>query len=484
MKRIVLKIVLIVLFIVLLSKSESKASINASNKTVNSGGTVSISVISDIPVVSYKVTMNSSGGLNFVSSSGGTGAGGYTITNASATGMTSLATYTFTAPNVAEDTNFYVSFNASAMEDANLTPVSPDSTTAKITVKAIATQQQTTPDSAVVDTKPATNPGNTSAQKPAPVKTKVEEKKSSEASLKELTVEEGKISPEFSGNVSEYKINVPNEIVALKITATPLDNKAKVTIEGNENFVVGENKVTIKVIAEDGTTKEYVINVIRKRTNLTMQHLKITYIDKDGNVQELELNPKFDGAILEYKLDDISYLINSLNIEAKANLEGATIEISGNDNLQEGENVITIKLTMKAEKAAEGEEQEEDEVIIYTISVNKEKEPTLWEKIKDKFKGIFGGIFTWYNNNIEKIVVYALAICIVSLVGLSVYIVIDYKKYKTLIAKLSKIEQINSSELAIETPTVETPIEEDVQIMEEGMEQEENIPSKKGGKHF
>ena len=349
---------------------------------------------------------------------------------------------------------------------------------------AIVEPKQTTPDPAVVDTKPITNPGNTSAQKPAPVKTNVEEKKSSEATLKELLVAEGEISPEFNGNVAVYKLNVPNEVTSLNITATPVDSKAKVTIEGNENFVVGENKVTIKVIAEDGTTKEYIINVARKRTNLLMQLLKITYIDKDGNVKEIEISPTFNPSILEYKLDDISYLVNSLYIEAKANLEGATIEISGNDNLQEGENVITIKLTMKAEKAGEGEEQEEDEVVIYTITLNKEKEPTLWEKIKDKFKGIFGGIFTWYNNNIEKIVVYALAICIVSLIGLSVYIVIDYKKYKTLIVKLNKIEKINSSELAIETPTIQTSTEEDVQIMEEDIEQEENIPSKKGGKHF
>lgn len=339
-------------------------------------------------------------------------------------------------------------------------------------------------DPAVVDTTPAKNPGNTSAQKPAPVKTTVEEKKSSEASLKELLVAEGEISPEFSSNVTEYKLNVPNEITTLNITATPTDNKAKVTIEGNENFVVGENKVIIKVIAEDGTTKEYFINVTRKRTNLAMQALKITYIDKDGNVQELELNPNFDPSILEYKLNDISYLINSLDIEAIANLEGAIVEITGNDNLQEGENKIIIKLTMKAEQAAEGEEQEEDEVIIYTITVNKEKEPTLWEKIKDKFKGIFGGIYTWYNNNQEKIVVYSLSCCVVALVGLSVYIVIDYNKYKTVVAKLKKLEGINSSELAVETPTVETLMEEKPEEDVQSVEEKENILSKKGGKHF
>ena len=350
-------------------------------------------------------------------------------------------------------------------EDKNVS----DSTSVTITEP-----KQTTPDPAVVDTKPAKNPGNTSAQKPAPVKTQEEEKKSSEASLGELVIAEGEITPEFSTDVYEYTLNVPNEITALNITATPLDNKATVTIEGNENFVVGENRVTIKVVAEDGTAKEYFITVIRKRTNLAMQSLRITYIDKDGNVQELELNPNFDPSVLEYKLNDISYLINSLNIEAIANLEDAIIEISGNENLQEGENVIVIKLTIKAEPAGEGEEQQEDEVIIYTITVNKEKEPTIWEKIKNKIKGIFGGVFTWYNNNQEPIVVCSLCACLIMLLGLLVNFAINHSKYQKLVEKLKKLEQAEYAE-----PAVEIPVEDEIQI-----DEEDNIEIKKGGKHF
>lgn len=305
---------------------------------------------------------------------------------------------------------------------------------------------QETPDPAVVDSQPAKSPGNTSAQKAEPVKTKSEEKKSSEASLKELIIEQEGLMPEFSADVTEYTINVPNEITALNITATPTDTKATVTIEGNENFVVGENKVIIKVVAEDGTTKEYVINVIRKRSNLALASLRITYIDKDGNTQEIILNPAFDGAILEYNLGDISYLIESLNIEAIANLEGAIVEISGNENLQEGENIITIKLTMKAEPAAEGEEQEEDEVVIYTIKLNKEKEPTFWEKLKDKIKGIFGGISTWFNNNTKQIVFVALTVCEFALIGLAAYIMVDNNKYRDLMNKVKKVSDLNNAE--------------------------------------
>ena len=72
----------------------------------------------------------------------------------------------------------------------------------------------------------------------------------------------------------------------------------------------------------------------------------------------------------------------------------------------------------------------------------------------------------------------------VALVGLSVYIVIDYNKYKTVVAKLKKLEGINSSELAVETPTVETLMEEKPEEDVQSVEEKENILSKKGGKHF
>lgn len=297
----------------------------------------------------------------------------------------------------------------------------------------------------VVDTKPAQKPSNTTT--PKPTTDKPEEKKSSDATLKELIIAEGQLTPEFNANVKEYTITVPNEITSLNITANPNDSKATVSIEGNSDFVVGENKITIKVIAEDGTTNEYYINVTKQRTSLSLATLKITYVDKDGNTKEIELNPSFNPTVLEYNFGEISYLINSLNIEAIANLEGAIIEISGNDNLQAGENKITIKLIMKAETAAEGEEQPEDEVVIYTITFTKEMAPTLWQRIKNWFNGIFGGVGVWYNQNQEKVVLGALAVCIVALIGLSIYIIADYRKYKDVIAKLKNMNEMDKNEI-------------------------------------
>ena len=61
--------------------------------------------------------------------------------------------------------------------------------------------------------------------------------------------------------------------------------------------------------------------------------LEISFNDMDGCV---------DGLGVKYK--KLSERLSSLEIEAKANKENATVEILGNENLQQGENTITILL--------------------------------------------------------------------------------------------------------------------------------------------
>lgn len=469
-RKVIYTLVLSILFLFLMtiSVNASSTSISVSpSQTVERG--TSVTVTARVTSGAWSLTLSGNGQSK--------GLVGQTNTTDNASASTSI---TFTANS---DTYFTLEGDETDYYTDNTVPVSKS---IKITVTE-PKASTSDPDPAVVDTKPATNPGRTTSQKAEPVKTKVEEKKSSEAALKELTIEQEGLMPEFSTDVTEYKITVPNEITALNITAMPLDSKATVSIEGNENFVVGENKVTIKAVAEDGTTKEYVITVTRKRTNLALASLKITYIDKDGNVQELELNPKFDGAILEYNLADISYLIKALDIEAIANLEDAIIEISGNEDLHDGENIITIKLTIKAEPAEEGEEQEEDEVIIYTIKVNKEKEPTFWEKVKDKLKGIFGGVSTWFDNNANQIVFVALTVCQLALIGLAAYIMMDNNKYKDVIKKVKKVEELNNLETVEDFGVQDSSSVSNEEDIEESNIQEiqnEEKEAKKSGKHF
>ena len=343
------------------------------------------------------------------------------------------------------------------------------------------------------------NTNNTTKQ----TKTK-EEKKSTDSTLSSLSIAEGAITPEFNKDVKEYAITVPNEVTKLNITATPTDSKATVSVTEYEELKEGENIITISVTAEDGTTKtDYVIKATRQRKELALEKLIIKYTNQNGEVVEVPLTPEFISNIYEYSIETLEYWVKSLDIEALANIEGATIEISGADSLKEGENVITItvknKITMEPqEEGAEPTEQQE-ETKTYTIKFNKNAEPTIIGKISNWFKGIFGGVSTWYANNQEKAVFGALMFCIVALIGLSIYIIVDYKKYQDLLGKIGKLNNLNNNEIKatseVENITANEELnniediykdrKKEIETNSEKVEEDQNKEDRpKGGRHF
>ena len=149
------------------------------------------------------------------------------------------------------------------------------------------------------------------------------------------------------------------------------------------------------------------------------------------------------------------------------------------------------------EEGAEPTEQQETKT--YTIKFNKNAEPTIIGKISNWFKGIFGGVSTWYANNQEKAVFGALMFCIVALIGLSIYIIVDYKKYQDLLGKIGKLNNLNNNEIKatseVENITVnEEPnnIEDiykdrkkEIEINSKKIEEDQNKEDRpKGGRHF
>ena len=111
-----IKIFLMFLFIVATYNVVSKAAISATSKTVNSGENVSILVTSNVQLSAYTVKVTGYNGLTFVTSSGGSGAGTTSISDAKATGgMTSLATFQFRVPTVESDQTYQVTFSATGM---------------------------------------------------------------------------------------------------------------------------------------------------------------------------------------------------------------------------------------------------------------------------------------------------------------------------------------------------------------------------------
>lgn len=333
----------------------------------------------------------------------------------------------------------------------------------------------------------SSNSGGGSTSKPNNSTTTTPEEKSKDSTLSALTVKEGTIAPEFNKDVKEYTLTVPYEVSEVNVTATPTDSKATVAVEGNKKLKEGENTVTVKVTAEDGSASSYIIKVTRARVPIALKSLIVKYENQEGELIELPLNPEFGFDKVEYTLEDLEYWVEKLSIEAIPNIEGATIDIQGADNLQVGENTITITVKIPAEvtgELEEGEEIQQEEVITYTIKVNKNEEPTLLAKISNWFKGIMGTISTWYNDNQEKVTLGALGVCIVALLGLSIYIVVDYNKYKDVIAKVKKTKEINEANTANVSENIIEEIHQNSNYTEEKTIDDNKKSKLKGGKHF
>lgn len=186
-----------------------------------------------------------------------------------------------------------------------------------------------------------------------------EEKKSDNANLKSLVVENFDIIPNFSSDVTEYTLDVTSEVTELSIKAEPEDSKATVTIKGEKELKEGENTVIISVDAEDGTTKLYEIKVTKKEeTVFGLTSLKI----KDANI---EFKPDVYNYSINVKSD-----VDILEIQAVASEEGATVEITGNEELKEGENIITIIVSSK-----DGEKKATYQIKATKEAVEEEKTP-------------------------------------------------------------------------------------------------------------
>ncbi|WP_078004317.1 autotransporter domain-containing protein [Izhakiella australiensis] len=97
---------------------------------------------------------------------------------------------------------------------------------------------------------------------------------STDASLSNLTVSAGPLSPSFSAGRTSYSLNVANNISSLQVTPVATDSGASITVNGTPvisgspspsvPLAEGSNTLSVVVMAADGaTTTSYSINAIR-----------------------------------------------------------------------------------------------------------------------------------------------------------------------------------------------------------------------------
>lgn len=529
------KISLFVFFIILFGYYiKSNAAILAQSKQVNSGEQFSVNVTSDTSLSAYSVKAQSYDGLEFVGSSGGTGSGTTTISNALAQGgTTNLATFTFKAPSVEKDTQYTIKFSATGMGDENLAPVANSDKTITITVKAPETNNSNSnngnsgnngnsssepaaksteailknlgirpndftgfrqnkkeysvevPNSTsevevyaealkgeiisgtgkvslkegettTVNVVVKAEAGNTEAYTLKIKRRTAEEEaqSASDATLKNLGINPKEY--DFSGfkkDQTEYSVEVPNEIKTVEIYAEATDLKAQITGTGDIELNEGANEAKVEVIAQDGTKKTYTITITRKASETaatTDSKFGLSSLSISGQT----VSPNFKNTIYSYTVG-IKEDISSLEINAVATDKEAKIEIIGNENLQQGENMITI--VVKNEKT--------NQTVTYKITVNKNVVS------ETKVERNFFNPSTWGKEMIIK------SIIVVVLILLIIIAVV----LKVKISKEAKLENGNDNHDDIDFPganELNKAIVEHQELSENNEKNEENKAKK------
>lgn len=160
--------------------------------------------------------------------------------------------------------------------------------------------------------------------------------KSSDSSLKSLTVSAGSIS--FNPNVLEYNIEVSSNVNSIKFEAVPNDSKANVKLPDNLSLKTGENSFSIVVTAEDGNTTTYKVIVNKLETvlsdNALLKELIVDGYDFD-----------FSSDVFKYDLGNINK--SQLNITANPVDSNSSVKIYGNSNISK-DSVIIIQVTSQS----------------------------------------------------------------------------------------------------------------------------------------
>lgn len=145
----------------------------------------------------------------------------------------------------------------------------------------------------IVEDKPTSNPSTGGNNSGATTNTTPTKKKSTNNYLSSLTIEGYTLDKEFKKDETEYSIMVENDVNKIKINAQLDDSSATVTGIGEVEVKEEINKLEIKVTAEDGSTRIYIINVTVKELDpieVTINKKKYTVIRKEGVIENIPEN--------------------------------------------------------------------------------------------------------------------------------------------------------------------------------------------------
>ena len=177
-----------------------------------------------------------------------------------------VASYTFTTSKTG---TAKINLNCNTLSDGDFKDLSCSGTGASITIKSKTvkkptTEEKTTSDTSSTGVKTVTK-GKTSIKEETESKKldsskKEDSSKSSNINLKSISVEGYNV--ELVDGM--YVLDVDSAVEKININAVAEDAKAVVLGTGEKDLVIGENKFTVTVKAEDGSIHDYELVVTRK----------------------------------------------------------------------------------------------------------------------------------------------------------------------------------------------------------------------------
>ena len=172
------------------------------------------------------------------------------------------------------------------------------------------------------------------------------------------------IVPDFETDIYDYSLTLPEQLKEIKdieVQTIAENENAKIEVSGNKNLKDGLNIINV-VVTNQGKSQEYKIKVT-KTQNLEMANANLENLA----IEYAILSPEFNNQITRYNTQ-VANEINQLNILAIPENEKGKVEILGNNNLNEGNNKIEIKVT-----APNGFTQRVYEIDVYKRNRQEEK---------------------------------------------------------------------------------------------------------------
>ncbi len=240
----------------------------------------------------------------------------------------------------------------------------------------------------------------------------------------------------FTPSKTSYSATVPNSVSSVNIYANKgkgqngqILNGQTITGTGKKDLQEGVNQFSIVVTAEDGTTKNtYNLSITREAAkeeeDKTEENEDTTNTEEETEAEEeikvglekltidgITLSPSFKKDVYEYTAKLIGDK-TKLDISTTAIDEGQIIEVIGNEDLKEGENVITITVQSDDEK----------ETVTYQITVNKslvDEEAIAREKAEAERQE---------KEKQQRIII--IAVIVVAIVIVGIILLVRYIKYR------------------------------------------------------